>query len=134
MNLPPSSLDSWYEGAIRATEGVSNPAVGFYKPREGLQLSEATQNLLRQNNTIIELLNRVNEKLELLTAQVKRLEGTHASSSGAAPDTSDLSELVTKLAGLTISDKRIYPAYKPKIFVRRDPKAIYDAEKAKLPQ
>ena len=50
-----------YKNAIAATESLEEPAVGFVKPLE--VAPKATTALLKQNNTIIQLLVKISEEL-----------------------------------------------------------------------
>lgn len=114
MSLPPSAKSKDYDEALCSTEGVSSPAIGFIVAKDA-----TNKDINRQNNTIIELLLKINDKLEVLLAKP------------ITSNSEQVSSLAKQLEGLSLGIKTV-PRKKEPFFVYQDPLKIYKQEKAKL--
>ncbi|KAG6504538.1 hypothetical protein ZIOFF_036872 [Zingiber officinale] len=111
MNYPPLSKSKDYDEALISTEEISSPAIGF------ICVKEATnKDINRQNNTIIDLLLRINFKLDQLLAK------------SVPTNTEQILSLTKQLEGLTLGK----PRKKEPFYVYQDPLVIYKKEKEKL--
>lgn len=115
-----------YRNSLKATESIDNPAIGFLKPETGAGLAS----VIKQNNTIIQLLVSISERLEDIQADfahIKKDKGT----SKSTPESLDpiLEEIQRKLEGLHIGNPK--PKAKSPFFVFKDPLQIYKSERSK---
>ncbi|KAJ4770926.1 ORF II [Rhynchospora pubera] len=122
---------SIYKEALRATESLEEPALGFVKPSEAAQRD--TSIIIKQNNTIIQLLVKIKEELEDCKDQIRELRRAKALEGS---DTSEaLEQIQNQLKNLSLgppsTSKR--PTITRKFFVYRDRKKIYEEEKKKIP-
>lgn len=120
---------SAYKEALQATEQLEEPALGFVKPRdhnrEGIQKSVTA--VTKQNNTLIQLVVDLHEKINTLEEKIERLRKEPPQSTGISAD------LVTKLENLTLQDQGKKPKEtRGKRLVFKDPLEIIKAEKRKL--
>ncbi|KAG6484143.1 hypothetical protein ZIOFF_060938 [Zingiber officinale] len=100
-----------FDEALISTEEISSPAIGF------ICVKEATnKDINRQNNTIIDLLLRINFKLDQLLAK------------SVPTNTEQILSLTKQLEGLTLGK----PKKKEPFYVYQDPLVIYKKEKEKL--
>ena len=122
-----------YLEALKATESIEEPAVGFVKPAEA---KGGTATVIKQNNTIIQLLVKLSENLEDCKESIKNISKVVAdrTSAGTSADiTSTIDELQKSLNKLSLGE----PIPKPKkkevpFYVFKDPKKIFEEEKKKL--
>ncbi|KAJ1704481.1 hypothetical protein LUZ63_004260 [Rhynchospora breviuscula] len=124
---------SVYREALRATESIEEPALGFVKPTEATQ--RATSTIIKQNNTIIQLLVKIKEELEDCKDQIRELRRAKAPEGSDTTDTTEaLEQIQNQLKNLRLgppsTSKR--PTITGKFFVYRDPKKIYEEEKKKI--
>lgn len=117
-----------YRQSLASTESLDPPSIGFLKPVQGIGLSS----VLKQNNTIIQLLVSISEKLEDIQADLSNLK-KEVTIKGKAQATSEdlepiLDELQKKLEGLHIGEPRPQKKKSP-FFVFKDPLKIYESEK-----
>ncbi|KAG6527523.1 hypothetical protein ZIOFF_009634 [Zingiber officinale] len=111
MNYHPLSKSKDYDEALICTEEIRSPAIGF------ICVKEATiKDINRQNNTIIDLLLRINLKLDQLLAK------------SVPTNTEQILSLTKQLEGLTLGK----PRKKEPFYVYQDPLVIYKKEKEKL--
>lgn len=118
-----------YRNSLIATESIDPPSVGFTKPVTGAGLTT----LLKQNNTIIQLLVSVSEKLEDLQTEVTRLK-KEVTEKGKTPVTTEnldpiLEEIQKKLESFHIGEQK--SKKKSPFFVFKDPLKIYETERQK---
>ena len=112
-----------YRSALAATEIFGNPAVGFVNPTEETQ--KATTVIIKQNNTIIQLLVKISEAIQ----DIKRVVAEK--SAGTSLDISkSLEDLQKGFQQLSIGE----PIPKPKkketpLYVFKDPNKIIEEEK-----
>lgn len=125
MSLTSNSQE--YLEALKATESIEPPAVGYTKPADYKGLASAIASIQKQNNTIIQLFTQLFTQLTALKAEVRSLR-TEASSSAQSEDLLD--KVITKLGKLSITDK--LPEKTGKLLVHKDPVIIYQEEKEKL--
>lgn len=119
-----------YRSSLTFTESIDPPSVGFLKPAQGTGLAA----VIKQNNTLIQLLVSISEKLEDIQAEVSTLrkEVTDKGKSRAIPEDLDpfLEEIQKKLEGFHIGEPKPRPPKKKSpFFVFTDPLKIYEAEK-----
>ena len=129
-----SSRTEAYLNALRATESIEAPAEGFVKPIDSNQ--KATITLIKQNNTIIQLLVKISENLEDCLDTVKDIRKVVAEkSAGTTSGVSDkvLEDLQRGLQKLNLGEVNPKPKQKPAPFyVFKNPAKILEEEKRKL--
>ncbi|KAJ1686351.1 hypothetical protein LUZ63_017741 [Rhynchospora breviuscula] len=125
-----SANSTIYKEALKATESIQPPAVGFVRPQD--ITGRTTEVQFKLNNTIIQLLLKLTEKVEDLKVAVKKLE-TAKGKEVAQPDdlTDSLEQIQNQLQKLSLgeSNKPAVPKSKGKLFVFKNPKEIFEAEK-----
>lgn len=114
-----------YKRALQAVESLEPPALGFIKPAEfraGLPTASAA--IQKQNNTIIQLLLQLFEKVNSLQAEVRTLR--------KEPELPEeiLDQITSKFNKLSITEAPSEP--RGKILVHKDPVKIFEEEKLKL--
>lgn len=128
MSYINSSASSAYKEALKATELLEEPALGFIKPRdhnrEGIQKSVTA--VTKQNNTLIQLVVSLHEKINNLEEKVDKLRKEPSRESGISAD------LITKLENLTLREREKPKEVKGKRLVFRDPLDIIKSERKKL--
>ncbi|KAJ4783679.1 ORF II [Rhynchospora pubera] len=127
-----SANSTIYREALKATESIHSPAVGFVKPQD--ITGRTTEVQFKQNNTIIQLLLKLTEQIEDLNVAVKRLEAVKGKE-GTQPDdlTDSLDQIQQQLQKLSLGEpsKPAVPKSKGKLFVFKNPKEIFEVEKKK---
>lgn len=108
----------YYREAVQTTESLEPPAVGFVKPGDYKGASSSTA-IIKQNNTIIQLLVQIANQLDNVERRVQALEGRKPG---------DLtSDLVEKLEKLSVGPEATPSRRKEGnglLRVFKDPKAI----------
>lgn len=119
-----------YKQSLASTESLDPPSVGFIRPVQGINISS----VLKQNNTIIQLLVSISERLEDVQADLSKLrkEVTEKGKAQVVSENLDpiLDELQKKLEGLHIGEPKPQKKKSP-FFVYKDPLKIYESEKRK---
>ncbi|KAJ1685823.1 hypothetical protein LUZ63_017213 [Rhynchospora breviuscula] len=94
-----------YREALRATETIHPPAVGFVRPQD--ITGKATEVQFKQNNTIIQLLLKLTEEVEDLKVAVKKLEAVKGKEVTQPNDLSDsLDQIQQQLQKLSLGMSR----------------------------
>ncbi|KAJ4770512.1 ORF II [Rhynchospora pubera] len=127
-----SANSTIYKEALKATETIHLPAVGFVKPQD--ITGRAIDVQFKQNNTIIQLLLKLTEEVEDLKAVVKKIEATKGKEVTQPDDLTDsLDQIQQQLQKLSLEEpsKSAVPKPKGKLFVFKNPKEIFEAEKKK---
>lgn len=128
MSYINTASTSAYKEALTATEQIEEPALGFVKPRdhnrEGIQRSVTA--VTKQNNTLIQLVVNLHEKINTLEEKIEKLRKEPLQSTGISAD------LITKLENLTIQEREKPKEPRGKRLVFKDPLEIIKAEKKKL--
>jgi hypothetical protein len=125
-----------YQNALKATESIEEPAEGFTKPTAVNQ--RATSTLIKQNNTIIQLLIKISENLDDCLDTVKDIKRVVAEkSAGTSSSISErtLEDLQKSLERLNLGE--VVPKPKPKpapFYVFKNPTKIFEEEKRKIPK
>ena len=127
-----STRSEAYQNALKATESIEEPAEGFIKPSS---TPKATSTLIKQNNTIIQLLIKISENLDDCLDKVKDIrrvvtEKSAGTSSGVSEKV--LEDLEKSLQKLNLGE--IVPKPKPKpapFYVYKNPTKIFEEEKRK---
>lgn len=127
MSAPPTSSSKEYLEALRATESIEPPAVGYTRPAEYKGLASAIASVQKQNNTIIQLFTQLFTQLAEIQGQIQSLR---TEQSASAQSEQLLDQVITKLGKLSLSEK--LPEKAGKLLVNKDPVLIYQEEKAKL--
>ncbi|ABI47982.1 ORF2 protein [Dioscorea bacilliform SN virus] len=125
MSLTSESKE--YQLAIKATEAIEPPAVGYTRPADYKGLATAIASIQKQNNTLIQLFTQLFTQMSQLQTEVRSLRIEQGSS---AQTDQLLDQVITKLGKLSIQDK--LPEKKGKLLVHKDPVIIYNEEKAKI--
>ncbi|KAJ3705759.1 hypothetical protein LUZ61_009464 [Rhynchospora tenuis] len=122
-----------YKEALKATETLHPPAVGFVKTQE--ITGKALEVIAKQNNTLIQLLLKLTEEVEDLKVAVKRIEAAKAKEITPSDDLSEsLGQIQVQLKKLSLGEPSKPAISKPKgkLFVFKDPKKILETERKKL--
>lgn len=122
-----------YRDALEATEELDAPAQGFVRPSriQGGQASSLTA-VLKQNNTIIQLLVKISERLDDCILDLKNLK--NKAEKGKEVDLEDsIQDLTKKLEKVSLGGTITEPVKKSKgpFYVFTDPLKIYENEKKK---
>ncbi|KAJ4754773.1 ORF II [Rhynchospora pubera] len=126
-----SANSTIYKEALKVTE-IIHLAVGFVKPQD--ITGRAIDAQFKQNNTIIQLLLKLTEEVENLKAVVKKIEVSKGKEVTQPDDLTDsLDQIQQQLQKLSLGEpsKPAIPKPKGKLFVLKNPKEIFEAEKKK---
>lgn len=126
MSYINTQASPFYTEALEALENLESPSIGLSKPAESKGVGSANTVIIKQNNTQIQLLITILEKLEKLEERILQLEKQKASAVGLPTD------LVTKLQNLTISEKQRPKETSGQLRVFRNPQTILKEEQSKL--
>nr|AYH52621.1 ORF2 [Dioscorea bacilliform AL virus 2] len=126
MSIASSKGKVSYVEALTLTEDIEPPAVGFGKPLEFKgSVSSYCGAIIKQNNTIIQLLVSLHEKVESIEERLRKVEKKELSL------TTDLTnDLVSKISQIRLGDKPI--PKKGVLLVDKDPLVIIREEQEKL--
>lgn len=127
MSAPPTSSSKEYLEALRSTEFIEPPAVGYTRPAEYKGLASAIASVQKQNNTIIQLFTQLFTQLNTIQGEILSLKTEQKTS---AQQEALLDQVITKLGKLSISEK--LPEKTGKLLVHKDPVTIFQEEKLKL--
>lgn len=127
MSAPPTSSSSEYLEALKATEFIEPPAVGYTRPAEHKGLATAIASVQKQNNTIIQLFTQLFTQLTAIQGEIRSLK---AEQKPSAQQEALLDQVITKLGKLSLSEK--LPEKTGKLLVHKDPVLIFQEEKIKL--
>lgn len=127
MSAPPTSSSKEYLEALRATESIEPPAVGYTRPAEYKGLASAIASVQKQNNTIIQLFTQLFTQLNTIQGEILSLKEEQKTS---VQQEALLDQVITKLGKLSISEK--LPEKTGKLLVHKDPVVIFQEEKLKL--
>lgn len=127
MSAPPTSSSKEYLEALKATEFIEPPAVGYTRPAEYKGLASAIASVQKQNNTIIQLFTQLFTQLSEIQGQIQSLRTEQSTS---AQSEQLLDQVITKLGKLSIAEK--LPEKTGKLLVHKDPLIIFQEEKLKL--
>ncbi|KAJ1702899.1 hypothetical protein LUZ63_002678 [Rhynchospora breviuscula] len=127
-----SANSTIYKEALKATESIQPSAIGFVRPQD--ITGRTTEVQFKQNNTIIQLLLKLTEEVDDLKIAVKKIETAKGKEVTQPDDLSDsLDQIQQQLQKLSLgeSSKPAVPKTKGKLFVLKNPKEIFEAEKKK---
>lgn len=93
MSFKRTESSQVYQLALKATQEIDPPAVGFEKPPEAGQIGPSIAKVIKQNNLLIQLLVTVSEQLTTCQEDIRRLTQT---SKGKEPDP-EFEEILTTL-------------------------------------
>ncbi|WOL13721.1 hypothetical protein Cni_G22499 [Canna indica] len=116
-----------YTDALKATESLSQPAVGFVNPT--VTTNKVSESLFRQLNTLIQITVQIKEQLEDLKAEVQAIKKEKEKPN--VDLTTSIDSLAKDLQKLKIGDKPTIPKLQGKLYVYKDPKKIFEQEKEK---
>lgn len=120
-----------YKTAIAATEGIESPALGFIKPSEFTRGAQSGPSaIIKQNNTLLELVIRLTEKVQELQQDVKDIKRQVAAKQPAVGTIPE--DILEKFKNLSLGTGA-QPSERPgKLRVFRDPAQILKTEQEKL--
>ena len=129
-----TSQTEQYKGALIATNSIEESAVGFAKPSEVSQ--KATSIILKQNNTIIQLLVKISEDIadcREAISDIKRVVADKSSAGTSSDISKSIADLQKNFQKLSLGDP-VKPKSRPigPLFVYKDPLKIFEEEKKKL--
>lgn len=108
-----------YKEALRATEAIDAPSLGFLKPSDYPGTLSHQSAVIKQHNVQIQLLVQIAEDLKDIRSElqaIKELQQTKAGSSQAIPD-----DLITKLSNLSLGPSEKPKEAKGRILIFKDP-------------
>ncbi|KAJ1698241.1 hypothetical protein LUZ63_006753 [Rhynchospora breviuscula] len=106
-----SANSTIYKEALKATETIHPPAVGFVRPQD--ITGRTTEVQFKQNNTIIQLLLKLTEEVEDLKVAVKRLEAVKGKEVTQPDDLSDsLDQIQQQLQKLSLGESNQIRGYR----------------------
>ncbi|KAJ3698544.1 hypothetical protein LUZ61_002249 [Rhynchospora tenuis] len=110
---------------------IQPPTVGFVRPQD--ITGRATEVQFKQNNTIIQLLLKLTEEVEDLKVAVKELKSKRSTATQPEGVEQALEQIQTQLQKLSLGEpnKPAVAKSRGKLFVFKDPKLIFEAEKKK---
>lgn len=111
-----------YKEALRATENIDAPSLGFLKPTDYPGTLSHQAAVIKQHNTQLQLLVQIAEDIRGIRAELQtiREQGqAKASTSHGIPE-----DLITKLSNLSLGPTERPKEPKGKILVFRDPLQI----------
>jgi hypothetical protein len=122
---------SIYKEALKATKSIEEPAYGFTKPSDITR--NTTSAIIKQNNTIIQLLVKLREDLEDCKVAIRRIEAAKARASEPEDLTVSIQELQKDLQKLNLGEPSEKKIRKPtdNLFIFKNPKHIFDSVKNK---
>lgn len=117
--------------ALRATEPIEPPAVGFVKSYDYQnKLAGAVASIQKQNNTLLQLFVQLFEKVETIQQDLKEIKKGLAAPTATESSDELLNQVIAKLGKLSIADK--VPEKQGRLLVHKDPVIIYQEETERL--
>ncbi|KAG6535532.1 hypothetical protein ZIOFF_000554 [Zingiber officinale] len=120
-----------YKEAVKATEQIESPAIGFARPSDFQGPTSGNSAIIKQNNTQLQLLVQITEILKGIQADLKIIA---EQTKKGVQTTSIPDDLVDKLKNLSLGpvDKLKEPRGKLRVF--KNPYKILKEEQEKLKQ
>nr|AYH52663.1 ORF2 [Dioscorea bacilliform AL virus] len=117
--------------ALKAVEHIEPPAVGFVKSYDYQnKLAGAVAASQKQNNTILQLLIHLFEKVAEVKADLEAIKRQLAAPTDREVSDNLLDQVISKLGKLSLATK--VPEKPGKLLVWKDPALIYEEEFEKL--
>nr|AYH52642.1 ORF2 [Dioscorea bacilliform AL virus]AYH52651.1 ORF2 [Dioscorea bacilliform AL virus]AYH52654.1 ORF2 [Dioscorea bacilliform AL virus]AYH52666.1 ORF2 [Dioscorea bacilliform AL virus] len=117
--------------ALKAVEHIEPPAVGFVKSYDYQnKLAGAVAASQKQNNTILQLLIHLFEKVAEVKADLEVIKRQLAAPTDREVSDNLLDQVISKLGKLSLATK--VPEKPGKLLVWKDPALIYEEELEKL--
>lgn len=122
-----------YKEALTATTSLGAPAVGFAKLEDVTDRNEAVKTIIKQNNTLIQLLVQIKQELDDCKASVKEIQQKLITQKEPKSQITDaISNLEANLKRLSLGEPaKPKPRPKGPIYVFKDPLKILEEEKKK---
>lgn len=116
-----------YRDALRATESIDPPSLGFLKTSDFPGTLSHQAAVIKQHNTQIQLLTQIAEDIKGIRAELQAIresQQTKESSAQTIPE-----ELIAKLANLNLGPSERPKEARGKILVFKDPSKIFSEVK-----
>lgn len=131
MNYTFSKGTNSYKDAVRATESIKPPALGFVKPSDYPSTIANNTAIIKQNNVQIQLLVQISESLKEIRSDLQTiLEHQKKGAEGIFPVIPE--SIITKLSNLSLGASEKPKESKGKLLVFKDHLKILKEEKDKL--
>ncbi|UVT37307.1 ORF2 [Fig badnavirus 2] len=122
-----------YKEAIKATESIESPALGFVKPSDYRGGTSAPAAQIKQNNTQLQILVGISESLRDIKEDLKVIrESLRQIQSKEGPSATLPEDLVEKLSNLSLGAAKPPKEKRGQLRVFKDPLRILEEEKEKL--
>jgi hypothetical protein len=124
-----TAKSSIYQETLKATQTIEEPSYGFLKPADVTKIASTA--IIKQNNTIIQLLVKIKEDLEDCKIAIRRLEAAKTKIPETEDLTQSISDLQKGLQKLSLgepSEKKIKRTT-GHFFVFKNPKEIFESVK-----
>lgn len=130
-----SRSSPYYLKATQEAEKVDSPALGFLIAREvtsgGAGLLGGVQALIKQNNTIIELLIQLSDHQRNLDQRLSSIERSFGKQTEGV-NSEELDSIIKRIENLSLGPQEKPKETKGKLRVFKDPKVILQEELEKL--
>ncbi|KAJ3704990.1 hypothetical protein LUZ61_008695 [Rhynchospora tenuis] len=93
-----------YKEALKSTESIQPPAIGFVRPQD--ITGRATEVQFKQNNTIIQLLLKLTEEVEDLKDVIKELKSKRSTAAQSKGVEQALEQIQTQLQKLSLGEEK----------------------------
>lgn len=116
-----------YRNALKATEPIDPPSLGFLKTSDYSGTLSHQAAVIKQHNTQIQLLTQIAEDLKSIKSELQTIREFQQAKTPAAQAIPD--DLITKLSNLNLGPSERPKESKGKILVFRDPLKIFSEAK-----
>nr|WGH47418.1 hypothetical protein [Theobroma cacao] len=132
MTFRTTEASQIYQEVLQAVDPIQPPAVGFVAP--SATVSSALQTVIKQNNSIIQYLATIHNRLDDLESQISQLQ-----QKSPRPASSQIEALTRQLSQLDLSaiekiPKQTVRKAQGPYFVFKDPKRIFNDVVGNAPQ
>lgn len=133
MSLANQRASPEYQEAVKVTEEIESPSLGFIRPSDH-KAGVNSQNtaIIKQNNTLIYLVIKQAQRLEEIGESIERLKRNIEALVRKESEPAELDEaikgLTQRLESLTVSGKAPVGGKKGPIYVFKDPNKIFEEE------
>ena len=127
MNHISSRNTESYKEALKATESIEPPSLGFLKTNDFMGTLSHQVAVIKQHNVQIQLLIQIAEDIKGIRTElqtIRELQQTRSTQSQVVPE-----DLITKLANLNLGPSERPKETKGKILVFKDPIKILQEAK-----
>lgn len=125
-----TSSDLDYKQALVATDSLDSPAEGFVRPQSYKVVNEGIRIALKQNNTIIQLILQLKDRVARLEEEVAQLKGAEKGKQPSADLNAQIEAITGQLKNIHLGDpKKTVGKATGSFLIKRSPKLILKSEK-----